>query len=110
MFVLSLKKERIDFYQNVGLMLFCTDCSIRMHGGQLIFFQFFEEKIRLEREASHKIAELAERAQTEALINLDETTKLVYSENAKLNEDLREHITVNDVNVKTNLIYSMKKS
>lgn len=54
--------------------------------------KFFEEKIRLEREASQKIAELAERAHTEAIANLDETTRSVYKENVRLNEALGYHI------------------
>nr|XP_002122599.1 basal body-orientation factor 1-like [Ciona intestinalis] len=54
--------------------------------------KFFEEKIRLEREASQKIAELAERAHTEAIANLDETTRSVYKENIRLNEALSYHI------------------
>ncbi|XP_039247891.2 basal body-orientation factor 1-like [Styela clava] len=54
--------------------------------------KFFEEKIRLEREASQKIAELAERAHTEAIANLDETTRSVYKENVRLNEALSYHI------------------
>ena len=56
--------------------------------------QFFEEKIRLEREASQKIAELAERAHTEAIAKLDETTRSVYKENIRLNEALTYHIQV----------------
>jgi hypothetical protein len=54
--------------------------------------KFFEEKIRLEREASQKIAELAERAHTEAIAKLDETTRSVYKENIRLNEALSYHI------------------
>ena len=40
--------------------------------------KFFEEKMRLQQEANQKIAELAERAHTEAIKNLDETTRDVY--------------------------------
>lgn len=48
----------------------------------------------MEREASQKIAELAERAHTEAIANLDETTRSVYKENIRLNEALGYHVKV----------------
>ncbi|XP_041469637.1 basal body-orientation factor 1-like [Lytechinus pictus] len=54
--------------------------------------KFFEEKIRLQQEASQKIAELAERAHTEAISNLDETTRSVYKENVRLTEALNYHV------------------
>ncbi|XP_071833774.1 basal body-orientation factor 1-like [Apostichopus japonicus] len=54
--------------------------------------KFFEEKIRLQQEASQKIAELAERAHTEAVSKLDETTRSVYKENVRVNEALGYHI------------------
>ena len=54
--------------------------------------KFFEEKIHLQDEASRKIAELAERAHTEAVNNLDETTKSIYKENVRLNEALNYHV------------------
>ncbi|XP_078590461.1 basal body-orientation factor 1-like isoform X2 [Branchiostoma floridae x Branchiostoma japonicum] len=54
--------------------------------------KFFEEKIKLQQEASQKIAELAERAHTEAIEKLDETTRSVYKENVRLNEALSYHM------------------
>ncbi|XP_072030872.1 LOW QUALITY PROTEIN: basal body-orientation factor 1-like [Amphiura filiformis] len=54
--------------------------------------KFFEEKIRLQQEASQKIAELAERAHTEAIGKLDETTRSVYKENVRVNEVLSYHM------------------
>lgn len=54
--------------------------------------KFFEEKVRLQQEASKKIAELAERAHSEAISNLDETTRSVYKENVRLNAALDFHI------------------
>ena len=52
------------------------------------------EKVRLEKDASDKIAELAERAHTQAIADLDETTRSVYKENIRLNESLRYHAQV----------------
>lgn len=54
--------------------------------------KFFEEKIRLQQEASQKIAELAERAHTEAIGKLDETTRSVYKENVRVSEVLSYHM------------------
>lgn len=59
--------------------------------------KFFEEKMRLQQEANQKIAELAERAHTEAISNLDETTKSVYKENVRLSEALNYHMKEGDV-------------
>jgi len=58
--------------------------------------KFFEEKMRLQQEANQKIAELAERAHTEAIKNLDETTRDVYKENVRANEALSYHMTKGD--------------
>lgn len=59
--------------------------------------KFFEEKMRLQQEANQKIAELAERAHTEAISNLDETTKSVYKENVRLSEALNYHMKEGDI-------------
>ncbi|XP_045186628.2 basal body-orientation factor 1-like [Mercenaria mercenaria] len=59
--------------------------------------KFFEEKMRLQQEANQKIAELAERAHTEAIANLDETTKSVYKENVRLSEALSYHMKEGEV-------------
>ena len=54
--------------------------------------KYFEEKLRLQSEASRQIAELAERAHYEAVQNLDETTRNVYKENVKLTDSLALHL------------------
>lgn len=73
--------------------------------------KFFEEKIHLQDEASRKIAELAERAHTEAITNLDETTKSIYKENVRLNEALNYHLKYGDdlTTAKQNLMIENKK-
>lgn len=58
----------------------------------LMEHKFFEEKMRLQHEANRKIAELAEQAHSEAVSNLDETTRAVYKENIRLNEALHYHL------------------
>ena len=54
--------------------------------------KYFEEKLRLQSEASRQIAELAERAHNEAVQNLDETTRNIYRENVRLTESLSLHM------------------
>ncbi|KAK3708366.1 hypothetical protein QZH41_014832, partial [Actinostola sp. cb2023] len=71
--------------------MFVTD---KHHKGTLQQMEqkFFEEKVRLQQEASKKIAELAERAHSEAISNLDETTRSVYKENVRINAALEFHV------------------
>ncbi|ORY43712.1 hypothetical protein BCR33DRAFT_246834 [Rhizoclosmatium globosum] len=54
--------------------------------------KFFEEKIRLQKEANRKISELASKAHKEAVSNLNETTKDIYKENIRMAESLRYHV------------------
>ncbi|XP_043929564.1 basal body-orientation factor 1 [Protopterus annectens] len=54
--------------------------------------KFFEEKIRLEKEAEEKISQLAERAHNEAIVKLDETSRSVFKENIRLREALSYHM------------------
>ncbi|XP_072349663.1 basal body-orientation factor 1-like [Scyliorhinus torazame] len=48
--------------------------------------KFFEEKMRLEREAEQRLSQLTEQAHTEAIMNLNERTRCVFKENIRLNE------------------------
>ncbi|KAK0046843.1 basal body-orientation factor 1-like isoform X2 [Biomphalaria pfeifferi] len=59
--------------------------------------KFFDEKMRLQQEANQKIAELAGKAHTEAIVNLDETTKSVYKENVRLTEALNYHMKEGEI-------------
>lgn len=54
--------------------------------------KFLEEKYQVQQESSQKIAELAEKAHQEAILNMDDTTKLVYKENIRLTEALKYHM------------------
>ncbi|CAI8048446.1 Basal body-orientation factor 1, partial [Geodia barretti] len=51
----------------------------------------FEEKVRLQKEANRRIAELSERAHCEAVRNLGERTREVYRENLQMSEALALH-------------------
>ncbi|CAD5121320.1 DgyrCDS9848 [Dimorphilus gyrociliatus] len=64
--------------------------------------RFFEEKMRLQQEANQKISELANRAHTEAIANLNDTTKSVYMENVRINEALSYHMEAEEVLKKGN--------
>merc|ERR1719219_2918027 len=57
--------------------------------------KFFDEKIKLEKEAGNRIAELAERAHSEAVRQLDVTTRQVYRDNVRLTDALSKHIEEN---------------
>jgi len=61
-----------------------------------IFQQFFEEKMRLEEEANNKLKELADRAHTEAVNKLQETSKNVYRDNISMSKALQIHIKESD--------------
>ncbi|XP_042301527.1 basal body-orientation factor 1 isoform X2 [Sceloporus undulatus] len=54
--------------------------------------KFLEEKQRLEREAEKKIIMLAERAHHEAIVQLDNAGKAVFTENVRLHEALGYHM------------------
>lgn len=54
--------------------------------------KFFEEKIRLARDANRKISELATKAHKEAVSNLKDTTREVYKENLRMTEALAYHV------------------
>merc|ERR1719219_3134751 len=57
--------------------------------------KFFDEKIKLEKVAGNRIAELAERAHSEAVRQLDVTTRQVYQDNVRLTDALSKHIEEN---------------
>ncbi|XP_076834243.1 basal body-orientation factor 1 [Brachyhypopomus gauderio] len=54
--------------------------------------KFFNEKVRLEKEAEQRIAQLAERAHKEAIVQLDDASRSVFKENVRLNEALGYHL------------------
>ncbi|TPX67745.1 hypothetical protein SpCBS45565_g03666 [Spizellomyces sp. 'palustris'] len=64
--------------------------------------KFFEEKIRLQKEANRKISELATKAHKEAVANLKETTKEVFRQNIRMAEALRYHVQEGEDLGKTN--------
>jgi len=57
--------------------------------------KFFDEKLRLEKEANEKLSELAERAHSEAINKLDQSTRNIYKENLQLIKELNFHLTEN---------------
>ncbi|XP_010896205.2 basal body-orientation factor 1 isoform X2 [Esox lucius] len=54
--------------------------------------KFFSEKVRLEKEAEQRIAQLAERAHNEAIVQLDDASRSVFKENVRLSEALKYHM------------------
>ncbi|KAJ3224793.1 hypothetical protein HDU81_008346 [Chytriomyces hyalinus] len=69
--------------------------------------KFFEEKIRLQKEANRKISELAAKAHKEAVVNLDETTKEIYKENIRMAESLRYHVQEGEELAKQNKVLQL---
>ncbi|CBY08807.1 unnamed protein product [Oikopleura dioica] len=57
--------------------------------------KFFVEKMKMENEASQKIAQYAELAQKEAIAGLDETTRKVFRDNVSMSEVMNYHIEEN---------------
>jgi len=57
--------------------------------------KFFVEKMKMENEASQKIAQYAELAQKEAIAGLDETTRKVFRDNVSMSEVMNYHIDEN---------------
>lgn len=53
--------------------------------------RFFEEKLILQRDTRNKLQELAVQAHTEAVANLNETTKNIYLENHQLAAAIQDH-------------------
>ncbi|XP_069772160.1 basal body-orientation factor 1-like isoform X4 [Narcine bancroftii] len=51
--------------------------------------KFFEEKIRLEREAEQRLNQLTEQAHTEAVMNLNKRAQCVFKENIRLREAIK---------------------
>ena len=58
--------------------------------------KFFEEKLRLQRDANRKITELTLQAHREAVSNLEDTTKTVYRENLRMVEALKHHVQLGE--------------
>ncbi|KAK0136393.1 Basal body-orientation factor 1 [Merluccius polli] len=54
--------------------------------------KFFTEKLRLEKEAEQRLAQLAESAHDEAIVKLDDASRSVFKENVRLNEALNYHM------------------
>jgi len=92
--VKDFRRKRVSMQNELDSIKEDLDKKERDHQESLekIERKFFEEKIHLQDEASRKISELAERAHTEAVSNLDETTRAIYKENVRLTEALNYHV------------------
>jgi len=63
---------------------------------QRLEHEFFVEQMKMEREASQKIAQYAEKAQKEAIAGLDETTRKVFRDNVSMSEVMSHHVEENN--------------
>ncbi|OAJ36251.1 hypothetical protein BDEG_20444 [Batrachochytrium dendrobatidis JEL423] len=101
----DFRKKRMDLMQNLDEQKHELDDTEKRHKEIIIRLErkFFEEKIRLQKEASRKISELATKAHKEAVLNLNETTKEVYKENIRMAEALQYHVQEGEELSKANI-------
>ncbi|XP_054469332.1 basal body-orientation factor 1-like [Anoplopoma fimbria] len=83
----QMEQELSDIRENM-------DAADKEHGEDLnkMEYKFFKEKDRLEKEAERTIAQVVERAHTEAIVQLDDASRSVFKENVRLNEALKYHM------------------
>lgn len=90
----DFRKKRQDLLKELDYLKQELGDTERQHKDTVMRMErkFFEEKIRLQKEANRKISELASKAHKEAVANLKDTTKEVYKENLRLAESLSFHV------------------
>ncbi|XP_035238250.1 basal body-orientation factor 1-like [Anguilla anguilla] len=90
----EFRKKKAHMEQELSDIKESMDHADRGHKESLsrMEHKFFREKLRLEKEAEQRIAQLAERAHNEAIVQLDEASRSVFKENIRLNEALSYHM------------------
>ncbi|KAJ8288821.1 hypothetical protein COCON_G00014800 [Conger conger] len=90
----EFRKKKVHMEQELSDIKDSMHLADRGHQESLsrMEHKFFKEKLRLEKEAEQRIAQLAERAHNEAIVQLDEASRSVFKENIRLNEALRYHM------------------
>ncbi|KAI8819478.1 uncharacterized protein EV422DRAFT_534892 [Fimicolochytrium jonesii] len=90
----DFRKKRHDLIKELEQQKILLTDTERRHGETVARMErkFFEEKIRLQKEANRKISELATKAHKEAVSNLKETEKEVFRQNMRMTEALRYHV------------------
>ncbi|XP_062863286.1 basal body-orientation factor 1 [Trichomycterus rosablanca] len=90
----EFRKKKADMEQELITIKENMYIAEREHQESLARMEhkFFSEKVRLEKEAEQRIAQLAERAHNEAIVQLDEASRSVFKENVHLKEALGYHL------------------
>ncbi|KAJ8341593.1 hypothetical protein SKAU_G00338840 [Synaphobranchus kaupii] len=90
----EFRKEKAHMEQELSDIKESMHLADRGHKESLsrMEHKFFREKLRLEKEAEQRIAQLAERAHNEAIVQLDDSSRSVFKENIRLNEALSYHM------------------
>ncbi|KAJ8390820.1 hypothetical protein AAFF_G00099520 [Aldrovandia affinis] len=90
----EFKKKKAHMEQELSDIKESMHLADRGHKDNLskMEHKFFCEKLRLEKEAEQRIAQLAERAHNEAIVQLDDASRSVFKENVRLNEALGYHV------------------
>ncbi|KAJ3052855.1 hypothetical protein HK097_005516, partial [Rhizophlyctis rosea] len=90
----DFRRKRHDLLKQLDTLKIELSDAERRHKDTVTRMErkFFEEKIRLQKEANRKISELATKAHREALQTLSETQKDVFRENIRLSDALRVHM------------------
>ncbi|XP_003389088.1 PREDICTED: basal body-orientation factor 1-like [Amphimedon queenslandica] len=91
----DFRRKRAELQEQLETLQETLDETKFMHKQQMIALEekFFEEKLRLQKEANRRIEELASKAHSEAIANLDEKTRSVYRENITISEALSLHMS-----------------
>ncbi|KAJ3017888.1 hypothetical protein HKX48_003303 [Thoreauomyces humboldtii] len=100
----DFRKKRHDLIKELDQQRQLMTDTERRHSETVARMErkFFEEKIRLQKEANRKISELATKAHKEAVANLKETEKEVFRQNIRISEALQYHVQEGEEMAKTN--------
>ncbi|XP_017331593.1 basal body-orientation factor 1 [Ictalurus punctatus] len=90
----EFRKKKAQMEQELITMKESMYVADREHKESLARMEhkFFIEKVCLEKEAEQRIAQLAEKAHNEAIMQLDNVSRSVFKENVRLNEALGYHL------------------
>ncbi|XP_066526240.1 basal body-orientation factor 1 isoform X2 [Hoplias malabaricus] len=114
----EFRKKKAQMEQELSTIKESMYIADREHQDNLARMEhkFFREKVRLEKEAEQRIAQLAERAHNEAIVQLDDASRSVFKENVRLNEALGYHLKeveelkrTNEVLVEENTSFALHK-
>ncbi|XP_007904217.1 basal body-orientation factor 1 [Callorhinchus milii] len=92
--VKEFRRKQIYMKKELDAIKDTMSTTIKEHTDTLRLMEgrFFEEKVRLEKEAEQKLVQLTEQAHTEAIVNLENKTRCVFKENVRLTGTVKVYI------------------